>query len=172
MKSPVIFIETAESASEVRVVYALPDAERLDMTAKQAAVWSWQHQKPSGQGTQTLSQQAWRLLPLAVQGEKVGMLALKLSASQKGLTHENEALIDTLVRQLSMALERTRLVAELNTTRVSEENERLRSALLSSVSHDLRTPLASIIGSTSSLIELKPQLSDSDQRELLDGIFV
>ncbi|MDP4558793.1 sensor histidine kinase KdpD [Halomonas meridiana] len=167
---PVIFIETAESASEVRVVYALPDAERLDMTAKQAAVWSWQHQKSSGQGTQTLSQQAWRLLPLAVQGEKVGMLALKLSASPKALTHESEALIDTLARQLSMALERTRLVAELNTTRVSEENERLRSALLSSVSHDLRTPLASIIGSTSSLIELKPQLSDSDQRELLDGI--
>ena len=167
---PVIFIETAESASEVRVVYALPDAERLDMTAKQAAVWSWQHQTPSGQGTQTLSQQAWRLLPLAVQGENVGMLALKLSASPKALTHESEALIDTLARQLSMALERTRLVAELNTTRVSEENERLRSALLSSVSHDLRTPLASIIGSTSSLIELKPQLSDSDQRELLDGI--
>ncbi|GGC96491.1 sensor histidine kinase [Vreelandella lutescens] len=167
---PVIFIEAAESASEVRVVYALPDAERLNMTAKQAAVWSWQHQKPSGQGTQTLSQQAWRLLPLAVQGEKVGMLALKLSASPNALTHESEALIDTLARQLSMALERTRLVAELNTTRVSEENERLRSALLSSVSHDLRTPLASIIGSTSSLIELKPQLSDSDQRELLDGI--
>ncbi|GGW25410.1 sensor histidine kinase [Vreelandella hamiltonii] len=167
---PVIFIETAESASEVRVVYALSDDEHLDMAAKQAAVWSWQHQKPSGHGTQTLSQQAWRLLPLAVQGEKVGMLALKLSASPKALTHESEALIDTLARQLSMALERTRLVAELNATRVSEENERLRSALLSSVSHDLRTPLASIIGSTSSLIELKPQLSDSDQRELLDGI--
>ncbi|MGP5325732.1 ATP-binding protein [Vreelandella titanicae] len=167
---PVIFIETAESASEVRVVYALPDAERLDMTAKQAAVWSWQHQKPSGQGTQTLSQQAWRLLPLAVQGEKVGMLALKLSASPKALNHERESLIDTLVRQLSMALERTRLVAELNATRVSEENERLRSALLSSVSHDLRTPLSSIIGATSSLIELKPQLSEDDQRELLDGI--
>ncbi|NYS79275.1 MULTISPECIES: sensor histidine kinase KdpD [Halomonadaceae] len=167
---PVIFIETAESASEVQVVYALPDAERLDMTAKQAAVWSWQHQKPSGQGTQTLSQQAWRLLPLAVQGEQVGMLALKLSASPKALNHERESLIDTLVRQLSMALERTRLVAELNTTRVSEENERLRSALLSSVSHDLRTPLSSIIGATSSLIELKPQLSEDDQRELLDGI--
>lgn len=169
-EAPVIFIETAESASEVRVVYALPDAERLDMAAKQAAVWSWQHQKPSGQGTQTLSQQAWRLLPLVVQGEKVGMLALKLSVSPKALNHERESLIDTLVRQLSMALERTRLVAELNATRVSEENERLRSALLSSVSHDLRTPLSSIIGATSSLIELKPQLSDSDQRELLDGI--
>ena len=98
------------------------------------------------------------------------MLALKLSASPKALNHERESLIDTLVRQLSMALERTRLVAELNTTRVSEENERLRSALLSSVSHDLRTPLASIIGATSSLIELKPQLSEDDQRELLDGI--
>ncbi|CAH1045083.1 sensor histidine kinase [Halomonas sp. TD01] len=167
---PTVFIESAESANEVRVVHALPDSVRLDMAAKQAAVWSWQHQKPSGQGTDTLSQQAWRLIPLAVQGEKVGMLALKLSESQKALTYERESLMDTLVRQLSMALERTRLVAELNTTRVSEENERLRSALLSSVSHDLRTPLSSIIGSASSLIELKPQLSDSDQRELLDGI--
>ncbi|MCC5900397.1 MAG: sensor histidine kinase KdpD [Halomonas sp.] len=167
---PTVFIENAESANEVRVIHALPDSERLDMTAKQAAVWSWQHQKPSGQGTDTLSQQAWRLIPLAVQGEKVGMLALKLSESQKALNHEQESLMDTLARQLSMALERTRLVAELNTTRVSEENERLRSALLSSVSHDLRTPLSSIIGSASSLIELKPQLSDSDQRELLDGI--
>ncbi len=167
---PALFIETAETASEVRITYALPDSGHLDMAAKQAAVWSWQHQKPSGHGTQTLSQQAWRLIPLAVQKEKVGMLALKLSESAKALTHEGEALIDTLVRQLSMALERTRLVAELNTTRVSEENERLRAALLSSVSHDLRTPLSSIIGATSSLIELKPQLSDSDQCELLDGI--
>ncbi|WP_434985250.1 ATP-binding protein [Vreelandella zhaodongensis] len=167
---PAVFIESAESANEVRVVHALPDSERLDMAAKQAAVWSWQHQKTSGQGTDTLSQQAWRLIPLVVQGEKVGMLALKLSESLKTLNHEQESLMDTLVRQLSMALERTRLVAELNTTRVSEENERLRSALLSSVSHDLRTPLSSIIGSASSLIELKPQLSDSDQRELLDGI--
>lgn len=167
---PTAFIESAESASEVRVMHALPASEHLDITAKQAAVWSWQHQKASGRGTQTLSQQAWRLIPLAVQGHSVGMLALKLSDSPKALGHEQELLMDTLARQLSMALERTRLVAELNATRVSEENERLRSALLSSVSHDLRTPLASIIGATSSLIELKPQLSDGDQRELLDGI--
>ncbi len=167
---PTAFIESAESATEVRVLHALPASEPLDITARQAAVWSWQHQKPSGRGTPTLSQQAWRLTPLTVQGRPVGMLALKLAASPRALSHEQEALMDTLVRQLSMALERTHLVAELSATRVSEENERLRSALLSSVSHDLRTPLASIIGSTSSLIELKPQLSDDDQRELLDGI--
>ncbi|SJN10323.1 Osmosensitive K+ channel histidine kinase KdpD [Halomonas citrativorans] len=167
---PTAFIESAESASEVRVMHALPASEYLDITARQAAVWSWQHQKPSGRDTQTLSQQAWRLIPLTVQGQRVGMLALKLSASPTTLGHEQEALMGTLLRQLSMALERTRLVAELNVTRVSEENERLRSALLSSVSHDLRTPLASIIGATSSLIELRPQLSDGDQRELLDGI--
>ncbi|HDZ45657.1 hypothetical protein LCGC14_0097720 [marine sediment metagenome] len=167
---PIAFISSAESASEVRIEHAWPESERLDMPAKQAAVWSWQHQKKSGHGTQTLSKQAWRLLPLTVQGQKVGMLALKLSASQTALTLESESLIDTLRRQLSMALERTRLVAELNATRVSEENERLRSALLSSVSHDLRTPLSSIIGAASSLIELKPQLNDDDQRELLDGI--
>ncbi|WP_447895688.1 ATP-binding protein [Vreelandella sp. GE22] len=169
-KVPTMFIESAESASEVRVKHAVPAAEHLDITARQAAVWSWQHHKPSGRDTQTLSHQAWRLTPLTVQGQTLGMLALKLAENPKALSHEQEALMDTLLRQLSMALERTRLVAELSATRVSEENERLRSALLSSVSHDLRTPLASIIGATSSLIELKPQLSDSDQRELLDGI--
>jgi two-component system sensor histidine kinase KdpD len=167
---PIAFIDSAESASEISTTYTWPESEWLDMPAKQAAVWSWQHQKVSGYGTQTLSKQAWRLIPLTVQGRNVGMLALKLSASQGVLTQERESLIDTLTRQLSMALERTHLVAELNTTRVSEENERLRSALLSSVSHDLRTPLSSIIGAASSLIELKPQLNDDDQRQLLDGI--
>ena len=167
---PIAFIDSAESASEISTTYTWPESEWLDMPAKQAAVWSWQHQKVSGYGTQTLSKQAWRLIPLTVQGRNVGMLALKLSASQGVLTQERESLIDTLTRQLSMALERTRLVAELNTTRVSEENERLRSALLSSVSHDLRTPLSSIIGAASSLIELKPQLNDDNQRQLLDGI--
>ncbi|WP_235039649.1 sensor histidine kinase [Vreelandella profundi] len=167
---PTAFIGSAESGSEIRIDYAWPESEHLDIAAKQAAVWSWQHQKSSGHGTHTLSKQAWRLIALNVQGKKIGMLALKLSASQASLTQESEALLDTLTRQLSMALERTRLVAELNAARVSEENERLRSALLSSVSHDLRTPLSSIIGAASSLIELKPQLNENDQRELLDGI--
>jgi two-component system sensor histidine kinase KdpD len=79
-------------------------------------------------------------------------------------------MIEAQVSQLAMALERTRLVAELSATRLSEENERLRSALLSSVSHDLRTPLASIIGSASSLRDLSPQLSAENKRELLDSI--
>ncbi|MCS2609245.1 sensor histidine kinase [Halomonas dongshanensis] len=167
---PVAFIDSAETATETSVAHVWPASERLDTPARQAAVWSWQHGKASGFGTQTLSQQAWRLVPLVVQRERVGMLAMKLSTRATLLTQDDEALIDTLVRQLGMALERTRLVAELGATRVSEENERLRSALLASVSHDLRTPLASIMGAASSLIELRAQLSDADQRELLDGI--
>ncbi len=97
------------------------------------------------------------------------MVGIKLGQRPAPLSPDHEALLESLVGQLAMALERTRLVGELETTRVSEENERLRSALLSSVSHDLRTPLASIIGSASSLRDLEAQLSPQDKAELLDA---
>jgi two-component system, OmpR family, sensor histidine kinase KdpD len=71
---------------------------------------------------------------------------------------------------VALALARTRLVGSLQQARVAEETERLRAALLSSVSHDLRTPLASMIGAASSLRELGDQLSASDKRELLDAV--
>ncbi len=100
----------------------------------------------------------------------LGIVALKLAVRETPPGPDQEALIEALSSQLTMALERTRLVGELGAARLSEENERLRSALLSSVSHDLRTPLASIIGSASSLRDLEPQLSRQDRHELLEGI--
>ena len=67
----------------------------------------------------------------------------------------------------AVTLERARLVAELEQARVVSGTEQLRSALLSSVSHDLRTPLASIIGSTSSLLEYGDNISETDRKELM-----
>ncbi|WP_111412644.1 ATP-binding protein [Billgrantia lactosivorans] len=167
---PVAFLDQDDTASGLVVRSAVPANARLGAQEEAAAAWSWQQRKPSGAGTATQSSLRWRFIPLVEQERMLGIVGLELAVRERPLGPDQETLVTTLTRQLGMALERTRLVAELGASRLSEENERLRSALLSSVSHDLRTPLASIIGSASSLRELEPQLSRADRRELLDGI--
>lgn len=83
------------------------------------------------------------------------------------LGDEPSLMVQNLCSQAAIALDRTRLVADLEKEKIVAETEQLRSALLSSVSHDLRTPLASIIGSTSSLLEYRHTLSTENRRELL-----
>ncbi len=168
LRVPVAFLERQAGESGLRIAEALPGALRLPETALNAAAWSWQQGRPSGHGTETLGGQAWRLIPLMEQRRCLGVVAIALE--ERTLSPEEATLLNTMLSQFTMALERTRLVTELEATRLSEEHERLRSALLASVSHDLRTPLASIIGSASTLRELEAQLSDADRHELLDGI--
>lgn len=170
LRVPVVFLTRDPGAAGLTVARALPGGTRLDEAAMSAAAWSWQQGRASGQGTQTLAAQAWRFLPLRERDTVLGVVGLQLAVREAPLNLEQEAQLDALIGQLSLALERTRLVSELGEARLSEENERLRSALLSSVSHDLRTPLASIIGSASTLRELEAQLDAHDRHELLDGI--
>lgn len=75
-----------------------------------------------------------------------------------------------LMHQVNISLERTRLAAELEKEKIAKENELLRSALLSSVSHDFRTPLTSMIGATSTVLELGEQLSQPQVKELLTTV--
>jgi two-component system sensor histidine kinase KdpD len=93
-----------------------------------------------------------------------------LVAIQGELDSEQMDSVQSLCEQAGVALDRTRLVEDLEETRVVYETEQLRSALLSSVSHDLRTPLASIIGSTTSLLEYGDSFSPEDRRELLETV--
>ncbi|HSP56986.1 MAG TPA: DUF4118 domain-containing protein [Halomonas sp.] len=170
--APVAFLNREEDSPGLVIQHTEPPGIVPDAAALTAASWSWQHRQPSGLGTANLADtdQSWRLLPLLEQGRVLGIVGIELGRRATPLGPDQEAMIEAQVSQLAMALERTRLVSELSTARLSEENERLRSALLSSVSHDLRTPLASIIGSASSLRDLSPQLSASDKDELLDSI--
>lgn len=105
----------------------------------------------------------WTALPLAAGEGVVGLAAVKLPA----LDPERRALAHGLCDQASIAVERATLVDSLKTAQLVSETERLRSALLSSVSHDLRTPLVSIIGSTTSLLEYREVLKPEARRELL-----
>jgi two-component system sensor histidine kinase KdpD len=104
-------------------------------------------------------------LELALNDKVKGMAVIRGE-----LENEQLELARSLCEQAAVALDRTQLVADLDQAKLVSEAEQLRSALLSSVSHDLRTPLASIIGSTTSLMEYGNALSREDQRELLGTV--
>ncbi|XKE47094.1 DUF4118 domain-containing protein [Halomonas organivorans] len=167
---PVVFLEADAPSAPLTIRQSLPEGVSLDQAAEDTAQHCRQIQQACGCGTDEQNELPWRFIPLIEHERLLGVVGLKLAVVQPSPTADQEALIDALTRQLAMALQRTRLVDELSASRVSEENERLRSALLSSVSHDLRTPLSSIIGSASSLRELDDQLGEEDKRELLDSI--
>ncbi|PWB19016.1 histidine kinase, partial [Stenotrophomonas sp. SPM] len=138
-----------------------------------AADWALRHGQPSGRFTDTLAGAQWWFLPL-LDGEDraVGVAGLYLPGAQARLLPEQRQLAEAMVDDIAQAALRTRLVAELEQAHVSNETERLRSALLSSVSHDLRSPLAAMIGSADSLASYGTAMDMADRRALLDTILV
>lgn len=108
----------------------------------------------------------WSTLPIDTGGGRDGLIAIDLAE----LTAEGRAFAETVIDQAAVALERAKLVADLQDARLVSEHERLRAALLSSVSHDLRTPLSSIIGAATSLATYRDSLSSADQSTLLQSV--
>lgn len=109
---------------------------------------------------------AWYFRKFAVSSKNAGMLAI----AAHDLQDSQLDLVASLSDQAALVLDRMRLVTDLEQARVTSETEQLRSALLSSVSHDLRTPLASIIGSSTSLIEYGESFSEANRKELLETV--
>jgi two-component system sensor histidine kinase KdpD len=112
----------------------------------------------------------WHAVPLIAGDRHHGVLALRLDRLDHEPVTAELQLFAAYASQIAQALTRIGLTASLEEARVAQETERLRAALLSSVSHDLRTPLASMIGAASSLRELDSGLTESDKRELLDSV--
>jgi two-component system sensor histidine kinase KdpD len=138
-----------------------------------AADWSQRHGQPSGRYTDTLAGAQWWCLPL-LDGDArcIGVAALQFPPALARLAPEQRQLAMAMVDDIAQAALRTRLVAELEQAHVSNETERLRSALLSSVSHDLRSPLAAMIGSADSLASYGQAMDAADRRALLDTIML
>lgn len=118
----------------------------------------------------TVEEFGWWFLPLRALHQTAGIVGLKLPPYVTQLDEAQRQLAREMVDDIAQALLRTRLVSDLQSERVANETERLRSALLSSVSHDLRTPLAGIIGAAGSLENYSGAMSETDQRSLLDTI--
>ncbi|NUO76998.1 MAG: histidine kinase, partial [Lysobacter sp.] len=146
-------------------------APELSDKDRAAADWSLRHRQPAGRYTDTLAGSDWWFLPLA-SGDPAGVIGLRFPSAVGRLGPEQRRLAEAMAEDIAQAAVRTRLVADLENARVSGETERLRSALLSSVSHDLRSPLAAIIGAASSLDSYGEAMSREDRHSLLDTVRV
>ncbi|MDM0046143.1 sensor histidine kinase KdpD [Variovorax dokdonensis] len=135
-----------------------------------AADWTKRRGLASGRFTDTLTQCPWWFLPVRLDDETVGVVGLRFSDKVSRLAFEQRRLAESMVEDIALAVQRARLVEDLETARVGGETERLRSALLSSVSHDLRSPLSSMIGAAGSLSSYGADMSEDDRRELLQTI--
>ncbi|MBK0063404.1 MULTISPECIES: sensor histidine kinase [unclassified Acinetobacter] len=144
--------------------------QQLTEKEKIAADWSLKHQQACGKYTDTLSQIDWWFIPLLAQKQNLGVVGLNLSHQLSNLNVEQKRLIESMVEQIAQSILRTQLANELEQAKISSETERLRSALLSSVSHDLRSPLASMMGSADTLKNYHQALSQEDQDTLLETI--
>lgn len=144
--------------------FSLSDKDRA------AADWARKHRQAAGRFTDTLANADWWFLPLVSDQRSAGVVGLRLPEHVTRLGAEQRRLAEAMAADIAEAVVRTRLVSDLQDARVVGETERLRSALLSSVSHDLRTPLASIIGAAGSLDIYGNAMGSADRHELLETI--
>jgi two-component system, OmpR family, sensor histidine kinase KdpD len=132
--------------------------------------WVWAHDKPAGLATDTLPSAAALYVPLGEARGRVGVLGVAPADRRRFVDPEQRGLLDVFASQVASALERARLADEAQHVQLQMEAERLRSSLLSSVSHDLRTPLAVITGAASALLQPEPTLAPEARRDLTETI--
>src|SRR5258707_401781 len=160
--------ENANGSIVVRGGY--PPEDELDEADLAAARWSWDRNRPAGRGADTLPRAKRLFLPLRTRRSTVGVLGIDRDAPGPLLTPDEQRLLDALADQAAVAIERINLVADVDEVRVLAATERLRSALVTTISHDLRTPLASILGSVTSLRSYGELYDQSERDELIATI--
>jgi two-component system sensor histidine kinase KdpD len=131
------------------------------------ADWVWNHQRAAGAGTDTLPLARALFVPLLGSRGRVGVMALFPSAESRLDDPDERQLLHTIAGLVGSALERTQLAEEARRASLRIETEQLRNALLSSVSHDLRTPLGVVTGATSALLEDDVPKDEAVRRQLL-----
>jgi two-component system sensor histidine kinase KdpD len=154
-------------AGEIAPASAAPDMTPLSVTDMAAARWSWEHGETAGAGAGTLPSAAWMFWPLQGIAKRAGVAALE---PRTDADSESQRFVLSLIDQGAIAIERAELAAEAADADALRRSERLRTALLNSISHDLRTPLAGVLGAATTLIEYGPELDRPTQADLLESV--
>ncbi len=162
-----VLLMPAGDGEGLEVASGYPPEDLLDDADMAAARWTWEHNRPAGRGADTLPGGKRLFLPLRTGSGPVGVIGIDRDAPGPLLTPDGRRLLDALADQAAVAIERISLAKGLDEARVSAETERLRGALLTSISHDLRTPLASILGAVSSLRSFPAKYGAAEREELL-----
>lgn len=174
----VIAVQHIEALFRSHVVLLLPDhrqqfqqhgtdAGKALLTPQELAVarWAYDHGQEAGFGTQTLPSSKGLYLPLLTSKGKTGVLGIFPKQGDQPLSPDAMRQLEIFVNQTALAIERARLAEETERSRLQIEAEQMRNSLLSSVSHDLRTPLAAITGAVTSLLQ-RGQSLDAHGQEL------
>jgi two-component system sensor histidine kinase KdpD len=155
---------------ELSLAAAWPPEDTLDARTVEAARLAFERNEPVGCGTDMRSDAEWHFIPLRTQTRSVGVVGVARDARGLAPDLEARALLGTLAEQTAAAIERSFMSEEMVIARNTAETERVRNILLASVSHDFRTPLASILGSATSLLDYRDKLGDELQLDLLGNI--
>ena len=150
---------------EIAPAAAYPTMEPLSTAEMAGARWAWEKGEPAGAGTGTLPNLSWTFHPL--QGVKSRSGVAAVAANPGG---EGERFVLALLDQGAVALERAEFAAEAADAEALRRSDRLRTALLNSVSHDLRTPLSTVLGSATTLIDYGSSLGAKVRKDLLESI--
>jgi two-component system, OmpR family, sensor histidine kinase KdpD len=143
---------TAKDRAALEAVAAAPPGLSLGAGEHAVAQWVLEHGRPAGGGTETLPGEPVLCLPLRTWGDVLAVMALR-SPGNRSFSGDQRDLLESLGRHAAVALDRVRLAEEARRAALRARTEELRSALLSAVSHDLRTPLAAITGAGTLLLD-------------------
>jgi two-component system, OmpR family, sensor histidine kinase KdpD len=168
-----LIIPDEQKEDQLMIVGIEPLDSRLEKIDWAAAEWAFKNDKPAGLGCDTLPAASWLFKPLRSPQGLLGLIAISPNISRDGDafdTPEQRRMLYAFCDQIALALERAKLTVDIEASRLQNETERLRTALLSSVSHDLRTPLASIMGSATTLTHMDGSLSNENRTDLVQNI--
>jgi two-component system sensor histidine kinase KdpD len=132
-----------------------------------AAKWAWQNNRAAGRGSDTLTGAKRLFLPMRTGSGLIGVIGIDSDKPGPLLTPDERRLLDALSDQAALAVERVHLVEGMVRVKRTVEAEKLRSALLTSISHDLKTPLASVLGAAGTMRDLSADLTDAQRLDLL-----
>jgi two-component system sensor histidine kinase KdpD len=177
-----IIIGHVSQAFGNHVMVFLPDQQTLKMYASTAefqadvnelavATWAFDHEQPAGLGTDTLPAASIRCQPLITANGRIGVLGIKPVASLQLTSPEQRQIFSAFCNQAALAIERAKLADQAHQTELLQATEKLQTALLNSISHDLRTPLVSITGALSSLREKSMNLNKADRQNLIETAY-
>lgn len=148
-----------------------PDAAPFDTTeVRVAAWWAFQHGEPAGLGTTHCGEADALLIPLRTRTRTLGVAAIRPEPPGRCLTPEEYRTVTALAEQAAAVLERAALAERGEAAKLEAEAERLRTSLLSSLSHDLRTPLSTIEGAASTLLRQESTLSSEVKQDMAQTI--
>lgn len=152
LKINVVILLPHRKTRQLEIRGAFPPDDELSAADVAAATWCWEKSKAAGRNAETLPGAKRLFLPMRTGSGMVGVLGLHRSDDKALFTPEERRLLDSLNDQTALAVERAELVEKVDEAQVVAEADKLRVAMLTSLSHDLRTPLASILGAATTLL--------------------